>query len=195
MGKASGKGKKNNNTDIMAASLVYIVLGLILTINPGGFKNLICIAIAGLLVVMGVIRIIRFLISKDQSEIYRNDLVVGILLVILGVVFVVFVSVIIMVLGISVSISGLSKLQSSLEVKRMEEKNWVVFLVLAFINIALGLYLTFYPLKATNTMLRIVGICILISGVTDFIGKMYVSKKMKEYQADIQALEQDGKWM
>lgn len=200
MGFLSGKEKEktSGNMDMMVASLIYVVLGLILTINPMGFKSLVCFIIAGILVIMGVIRIVRFLIAKNQSSVYQNDLVVGIILLILGAVFGalinVLVSVIIMILGISVSISGLTKLQSSLEIKRMGENNWVTFLVIAIINIALGLWLTFSPLKATGAMLRLVGLCILISGLTDFISKVYVTKKMKEYQADMRALEQDGKW-
>lgn len=190
--------KKTIMPDITLVSLVYILAGLVLTINPMGTVNVICFAISGVFILMGLIRIIRFLTAKDNQELYRNDLVVGIILMIIGIVFSVLVStivsVIIVILGVSVLISGIFKLQSSLEMKRMGEKNWKSMLIIAIINIALGLFLASNPFKAKAMMIRIAGICILVSGLTDFVAKMYVSKKFKEYQADMKALEQEGTW-
>lgn len=193
--------KEENKTimpDITFISLIYILAGLVLTINPMGTVNVICFVISGVFILLGMIRVIRFLTAKDQQELYRNDLVVGIILMIIGIVFSVLirmiVSVIIAILGVSVLISGIFKLQSSLEMKRMKERNWKSMLIIAIINIALGIFLSTNPFKAKAMMIRIAGICILVSGLTDFIAKMYVSKKFKEYQADMKVLEQEGRW-
>ena len=190
--------KKTIMPDITLVSLVYILAGVVLTINPIGTVKFICFAISGVFILMGLIRIIRFLTAKDNQELYRNDLVLGIILLIIGIVFSVLinmiVSVIIMILGVSVLVSGLFKLQSSFEMKRMKEEKWISFMIIALVNIALGLFLASNPFQAKAMMIRVAGICILISGLTDFIAKMYVSKKFKEYQADMKALEQEGKW-
>ena len=60
------------------------------------------------------------------------------------------------------------------------------------VNIALGILLLSDVIGAAKLMIRVVGACMIYSGVTDLANIVYMSKKMSDYIKDMQALEQDG---
>lgn len=56
---------------------------------------------------------------------------------------------------------------------------------------AVGLLLVFNPFRAAKWMIRVVGICIALTGASDLISGIYFYRKMREYTKDMEALEQD----
>lgn len=195
------KEKKNRSQlkgfqlDRLLVSVMYIVAGTVLLLFPETTTKTICYMIAIVVMAFGLIKVITYLVKGLEQNMYKNDLVIGFMCFIFGIILIfkstIVISIIPILLGILVLISGFGKLQSSLDIKRMRNGNWMYFFVIALINVGLGLILIFNPFAVVKTMLRLVGICMLFSGITDIFGSVYMSKKLKNYLGDMAALEQD----
>jgi uncharacterized membrane protein HdeD (DUF308 family) len=80
-----------------------------------------------------------------------------------------------------VLISGLSKLQDVIDMNRMEYGNWVVMLVFALLNVALGVLLMCNPFESATILFRLIGIGLIFSGVTDVFTTCYFARKIRKY--------------
>ncbi len=186
---------KGIRLEMLISAVMYIIAGAILLLFPETTARTICYMIAIVIMAIGFIKIITYLVRGLEQNMYKNDLVVGLICFVLGFIFIfkvkLIISIIPILLGILVLISGFSKLQSSLDVKRMKNGNWMYFLIIALINIGLGLLCIFSPFKIAKTMIRLIGLAMIFSGITDLVGNVYMSRKLKNYLEDMAALEQD----
>lgn len=190
--KNKGKGFR---LELLLSSVMYVIAGAILLLFPETTARTICYLIAIVVMAIGLIKVLTYLARGLEQNMYKNDLVVGLVCFIIGLVLIfkvkAIISIIPILLGILVLISGFGKLQSSLDVKRMKNGNWTYFFIIALVNIALGLLCIFSPFKIAKTMIRLIGLAMLFSGITDLMGNIYMSKKLKNYLEDMAALEQD----
>lgn len=178
-------------------SVVMTVIGLVLTVAPQTALNLVCYGIATVLAVLGIVNIVGYLTSRTQDN-QTSLLVKGIVLLVLSGVITsligMILSMILSFLGFFVAVSGVQKFWNSILMKRANESSWAVIMVLAVVSVVLGMMLLFKPGKVTRFAIRIAGICVLYSGITDLISRYYVDKKTRAYREDMEALEQDGIW-
>jgi uncharacterized membrane protein HdeD (DUF308 family) len=177
------------------SAIMYVIIGLLLMLFPDSIAKSICYAIAVVIIVIGIIKIISFLMKDAQEGFARTGLVSGILFIIAGIFVIirakVIISIIPFVLGILILFSGISKLQNALQLRNYTRDNNDAMLVAAAVNIILGIILAFNPFRAAKFMLVILGICMVLTGLSDIIGGIYSYKKVKEYVQDMEALEQD----
>ncbi len=186
---------KTFKLDNILTAVLYVALGLLLMIFPESIAKTLCYTIATIVIAVGVIRIIGYFMKKEQEGYSRTGLVSGIVFVVLGVFIAVssraIISVIPFIMGICILISGFSKLQYVFQLdKYMNEKSKGMLLV-AIITIIVGIALVFNPFRAAKWMIRLVGVCIAFAGASDLITGIYFYRKMRNYEKDMEALEQD----
>lgn len=187
---------KSFKLETIISSIFYIISGAILLLFPETTAKSICYMIAIVIMAIGVVKVITYFVRGLEQNVYKNDLVIGLICIVIGIVIIykvrLIISIIPIILGVLVLVSGFRKLQSSIDVKRMKSGNGMYFLVIALINIGLGLILIFNPFEAAKTMFRLVGICLLFSGITDIIGDAYMSKKLKHYFKDMTPFDKEN---
>lgn len=175
--------------------ILIILLGIILFFNPATTTRTICYIIGMIIMAAGVIKIMLYFLTNFENNWQKNSFTSGAVLVMIGILFIAKVNLIIsivpFVMGIFVLLSGLGKLQAVFDLRRMKSDGWLGLLILAVINIALGILLFSDLIGAAKLMIRVVGACMIYSGVTDLVNVIYMSKKMSDYIKDMQALEQD----
>lgn len=183
--------------EAILTQILIILLGIILLFNPAATARTICYIIGTVIMAAGVIKILSYFLTNFENNWQKNSFVNGAVLVIVGILFVVKVKVIMsiipVIMGIFVLLSGLGKLQAVFDLKRIKSGGWIGLLIISIINIALGVFLLSDVIGAAKLMIRVVGACMIYSGVTDLINIVYMSKKMSDYMKDMQALEQDSK--
>ena len=96
-------------------------------------------------------------------------------------------------MGLLVLISGCSKLQDVIDMKRMECGNWVGMLILAIVNVIVGIVLVCNPFEAAVLLFRLIGLALIFSGVTDCAVIFYFARKMKHYFDDLERAQQHFK--
>lgn len=176
-------------------AILYVVLGILLVIFPVSIVKTLCYTIATVVIVIGLIRIISFFMKREQEGFMRTGVVSGAIFVLLGLFIAinsrVIISMIPFIIGIFVFISGFSKLQYTFCLKKYVNEKNNGMLILAVVTIIVGLLLIFNPFRAAKWMIRVVGICIALTGASDLISGIYFYRKMREYTKDMEALEQD----
>ncbi len=169
------KKKKDLKAKSTLASIVFIVFGLLLVIRPFSAVKFVCGIIALAAVIVGVIYLISFLKKRGTEQPYKHDLTIMIIsFVIAAVVYILAYSSFIFILlpyilGIIILISGIFKLQAAISVHKISEKGAKIQILIAIINIALGVFFIFFPFTISALMLVLVGIAMIFSGVTGLI--------------------------
>lgn len=179
--------------DTLFMGVLYILLGIVALVIPETMEKLLGFLIGVVLIVAGAVSMISYLLRDAHQNYYHNDFLHGLLGILLGIVVLYKVDIIIslvpFLLGTLVLVSGLSKLQDVIDLKRLEYGNWIFMLVLAVINIILGLILIFNPMAAATLLFRLIGIGLIFSGLTDCVTTIYFAGKIRNYFADMNAVD------
>ena len=91
-----------------------------------------------------------------------------------------------MFLGFMVLISGILKLQSSINLIRLKSESWHIPFALAWINIVYGIIMLINPF-GEGTFFFLLGIAFVFSGITDVIVTIMVSLRIKKVTEMIMA--------
>lgn len=189
------KELKGIKWEAVFTEILVILLGIILLFNPAATTRTICYIIGMIIMAVGVVKLMSYFLMNFEKNWQRNGFVTGIILIIIGIFFMINVKIIMsiipFIMGIFVILSGLRKLQTVFELRRIKSDKWLGMLIIAVINTALGILLLSNLIHAAKLMIRIVGACMIYSGVTDLVNVIYMSKRMSDYIKDMQALEQD----
>ncbi len=179
--------------DTLLMGVLYILLGIVALVIPETMERLLGFLIGAVLIIAGAVSMISYLLRDAHQNYYHNDFLHGLLGILLGIVVLYKVDIIIslvpFLLGTLVLVSGLSKLQDVIDLKRLEYGNWIFMLVLAIINIALGLVLIFNPMAIANLLFRLLGVGLIFSGITDCATTIYFAGKIRNYFAEMNAID------
>ena len=179
--------------DTLLMGVLYILLGIVALVIPETMERLLGFLIGTVLIIAGAVSMISYLLRDAHQNYYHNDFLHGLLGILLGIVVLYNVDIIISLvprlLGTLVLVSGLSKLQDVIDLKRMEYGNWIFMLVLAIINVTLGLVLIFNPMAIAELLFRLIGIGLIFSGITDCITTVYFARKIRNYLAEVNAVD------
>lgn len=179
--------------DALFMGMLYILLGIVALVIPETMERLLGFLIGAVLIIAGAVSMISYLLRDAHQNYYHNDFLHGLLGILLGVVVLYKVDIIIslvpFLLGTLVLVSGLSKLQDVIDLKRLEYGNWILMLVLAVINIVLGLVLIFNPMAAATLLFRLLGVGLIFSGITDCVTTIYFAGKIRSYFAEMNAVD------
>ena len=179
--------------DALLTGALYILLGVVALVIPETMERLLGYLIGVVLILAGAVSMISYLLRDAHQNYYHNDFLHGLIGIVLGIMILYKVNIIIslvpVALGVLVLVSGLSKLQDVIDFKRMEYGNWIVMLVLAIINIVLGLILIFNPMETASFLFRLLGVGLIFSGVTDCFTTLYFAGKIRNYLAEMNAID------
>lgn len=179
--------------DTLLMGVLYILLGVVALVIPETMERLLGFLIGVVLIIAGAVSMISYLLRDAHQNYYHNDFLHGLLGILLGIVVLykaeIIISLVPFLLGTLVLVSGLSKLQDVIDLKRLEYGNWIFMLVLAIINIVLGLILIFNPMAVAELLFRLLGVGLIFSGITDCATTLYFAGKIRDYFADLNAVD------
>ncbi len=179
--------------DALLMGVLYILLGIVALVIPETMERLLGFLIGVVLIIAGAVSMISYLLRDAHQNYYHNDFLHGLLGIALGIVVLYKVDIIIslvpLLLGALVLVSGLSKLQDVIDLKRLEYGNWILMLVLAVINITFGLVLIFHPMAVAALLFRLLGVGLIFSGLTDCVTTIYFAGKLRSYFEELNAID------
>ena len=178
--------------DALLTGILYILLGIVALVIPETMERTLGYLLAVVLILAGAVSMIGYLLRDAYQNYYHNDFLHGLLGIGAGILVLFKVDLIIalipFLLGILVLVSGCSKLQDVIDMKRMGYGNWVIMLVFAVCNVVLGILLMCNPFKSAVLVFRLIGIGLIFSGVTDCFTTCFFARKIKNYLATLQTL-------
>lgn len=181
---------KNSKISLISG-LVFFILGIIIFLNPELLVKTISYGLGGLLILIGIYKTVNYYIQdKRLGIVNRNEIAFGITAIILGIVFIFLADAIELLLRFIVGgwlvIAGLNKIVSTFYTTDRNSKFYSL-LVVGFILIGIGLYI----ILVSNLALSIIGLFMMIYGITDFIS--YFVYKNNIVNSDLDNLLNDNK--
>ena len=184
---------KEMKWDALLTGILYILLGLVALIVPETMQKALGYLLGVVLIVAGAVSMISYLLRDAHQSYYHNDFLHGLIGIVAGILVLNKIEFIIaaipFMLGVLVLISGCGKLQSVIDMKRMEYGNWVVMLIFALVNIAFGILLMCNPFQWGVLLFRLLGLGLVFSGVTDCVVTVYLAAKIKRYVQEMNAVD------
>lgn len=161
----------NGKKGLIAASLVYVVLGLVLLFFPDLTTSLICTLAGFLLLAYGLVSIFSFFASNNGGFAFQFELIVGVFAAILGGLFLLkphmLLSILPVIFGLYILVDGLSNLKRGLDMRSYGYAGWTATLVMSVVSMSLGGVILWNPFSTHLLLVRIIGGSFLYEGLTD----------------------------
>ena len=182
--------------NLILLAVIFIALGIVLILWPGATMKTICYLLAAMLLAIGVVSLINYLRKDISGIIYCYDLVVGLCAILGGILVIVKVDkltdLIPAVLGFLVTMSGIMKMQNSVDMLRLGHGTWHVAFAMAIVNIVAGIVLLMNPFEAAQILIMCLGIALVYSGITDLYVTISISRRLSRLKTEIVVAEDDS---
>ena len=176
---------KSIKKTMLVISIMYIVLGTMIIVKKEESSFLVMEILSFGLLASGLISIIKYF-TTDVKERYKgDDFVIGSLLLSIGAMVYFtrdnFSSIGDKILALAVIISGLHKFQDLFDLKAVGVKQTPIYLFGFVICFTLGILLLLDAIHTSNVKVVLLGLGLLISGISDIISNFYVSSEIYKY--------------
>ena len=172
------------NLSSMATSLVELIIGILLLINPIGFTSGIIIAFGVVLMIMGIHKTVKYFRTEPEEAAVSQILVKGLLMLLAGAFcafnshwFIATFPVLTLVYGVVVLITGITKVQWTIDIIRMKRSKWFWAAISAAISIVCGVVIITSPFSTTAVLWMFIGISLIVEAVFDMIGSIFGNRE------------------
>lgn len=168
---------KSIRNSLIFTSLLYIVLGLVLVVQPGLSLGVARLFIGGVTLIYGVVRIVSYKRSGQQD---RFELFVGILLALLGLFMLVWLQFLMalvpLFLGVYILVDSVGAVKRSLDMKSLGfDRWWISCLVAALLGVC-GLVMIFDPFGTLEGLVMFIGFGFLFDGVYTLVNTILLER-------------------
>lgn len=162
----------------LAISILLIVLALFLIFKPIQSLNFIMIFLGVILTLNGIVHTISYFSTPNEYKMLSFELVQGVVCIVLGLVFVCNPSLInsflTYIIGAWILIESVIKIQMALNLKSMENSNWMITLLLGVVTLILGITIIFNPFATIVAVTTVTGVILLISEIMTIIETVFI---------------------
>ncbi len=189
--------KKNNNMkmDIVFLSLGMIITGILFVLFPETTQKTICYIIAGILAVLGIVKLITYF-RRDRMEVFTSyDLVAAAVMLIISVYVFLrpegLIGMLYTIISFIIIADGFLKLQYSIDLLRIKSSMWLMLIIAAVVTIIAGIVVLLNPFTAAKVLMIFTGVVLIFQGAVNIITVIFLSKRvshireaMAEYTAE-----------
>ena len=174
------------NLGSVAMSLAEIIIGILLLVNPVAFTSGIIVAFGIVLMIMGIGTTIKYFRTEPEEAAVGQVLVKGLLTLLAGAFcafnshwFIATFPVLTLVYGVVILITGITKVQWTIDIIRMKRSKWFWAAISAAISILCGIVIITSPFSTTAILWMFIGISLIVEAVFDMIGGIFGNREKK----------------
>ena len=175
----------------MAISLVEVIIGILLLVNPIEFTSGIIIAFGILLIMMGIHKIAKYFHTEPMAAAIGQALTKGLLALLVGAFcafnshwFLATFPVLTLVYGAGILVAGIVKLQWTVDMIRMKRSKWFWMAISAAISIVCGITVIADPFRTTAVLWMFIGITLIVDAGFDMIGSIFGNREKPEHTTE-----------
>lgn len=154
-------------------SLLTVVIGILIIIEPDWTLKITSYLIGGILSVRGLFLIVNYFIEKGYNNFFNNNLLSGVVSLLVGLIFLFtgqnLLSFFRLALGAIIIYCALSRINLSIKLHSASIKNWFIPLILSLVSLILGSFLLFNE----NSAILLAGWFLIISGLFNTISDIF----------------------
>lgn len=173
--------KRSMNGIIM--SLVELIIGILLLINPVGFTSGIIIVFGIILMFCGLVNIVKYFRAEPEDAAAKQLLAKGLAELLVGAFcafrshwFVVTFPVLTLIYGVVILFAGLTKVQWAVDMLRLKRKKWFLAMISAAVSIVCGVVIITSPFSSTAVLWMFTGISLIVEAVFDIMAAIFGNK-------------------
>lgn len=190
---------KSIKYNLLSSAVLCILLGIVLLVYPDTSLTIVCRAVGVIVLITGLGFVGSYLRVGKTRWFGKVELVFGSIFAILGGFIVLYplgiISIVPLVFGILLVYHGIANMKQAFELRQYKDNGWWLPVLIAASTIALGVVIMKNPFGTIETLMRIIGVCILYDGLmnTMLVGRFVKSirnfRKIEEAEAAEQAEE------
>lgn len=169
---------KRSTNSIIISSILSIIVGIIMVINPEMSIRTISIVISIYIILYGIL-LIALDIKANFYYIPFNGFLSGILSIILGIVLLskpnILSVIITIIIGSFILLQSIESITLALTI-RSKKTPWIMLLFLGFVDLLAGILVLFNPFEAMISIVMFIGLMIIVHSVIT-IGTMLLVKR------------------
>lgn len=172
-----------------AVSIVYIIVGLIMLLNPSFISDAVNYVIGVLVIIYGLIYSIS-LYQKREIEMYgKFDFLAGIICISFGLFLILnpdtLGSLIPFCAGVIILMDAIRFIINSIRLKKLEFKSWIINLIVGLIFLGFAIAIIVKAKDISFLLIRFIGAFLIIDAVLDFFTEIRfrkLEKKKEKYE-------------
>ena len=180
-----------------AISIVYIILGLLMILNPSFISNAINYVIGFLIILYGVVYIINLLTKKEEYILNRFNFFSGVMCISFGLFLVLNPEILQKLIpfcgSIIIFVDAIFQIKNAVVLKKNNYKYWYVNLIIALLFIGFAVFIMIKAEAITNFLIGVIGAVLLIDAILDIYSTIILNKTVKKIVSADRILEADTK--
>lgn len=175
--------KLDKNMEALVLCIFEVVVGVLLLINPIGFTAAIIVGTGAVLVVLGIVDIVGYFRMNPDEAAKKNGLSKGLTFVIVGLFcmikpkwFITTFPLFTVFYGVIILLSGIGKIQWSVDMLRKNQKYWYVAMIGAVLSLLFAILILTDPFASTAVLWTFIAISLIIAAVVDILAFIFGRK-------------------
>lgn len=176
--------QKSSEINKLILALCELILGVVLLINPVGFTSAIIIILGILLFVAGILSTIRYFKETPEEAAKGQNLTYALLEMIAGLFcmfksnwFIVTFPLLTVLYGVITLITGVSKVQWTVDFIRIKADKWFLAAISAVITIVCAVVILCNPFSSTMVLWTFIAITLIAEAVFDVITAIFAKSE------------------
>ena len=165
-----GSDIKRSAWSAVIESLALIVLGILFIILQETMVRVLAYIIGVFFIVKGGFQIITYFMEKGQNDFFNNNLLSGVVAILIGVAALVvgedIATVFRVILGIIIIYESLTRINTALKLASANIDTWKYILIVALLILVIGIFITFN----SGAVITLIGWMMILTGVIGIIG-------------------------
>ena len=170
---------KNNLSPVLVA-LAQLVVGIVLLSRPEDLTALVIMIVGILLMVGGLVSVVRYFRTEAEKAAVGQELAKGLCMIAAGAFcafrsgwFMETFAVLAMLYGIVILVTGISKVQWTVDMLRLKKPKWYFAAIGAVLTLGCGVLVVLNPFQTANALWIFLGIALIVEAVVDGVALIF----------------------
>ena len=149
---------------------MILILGVLFIAWPDITVVVVANILGAVFIINGIYQIINFFVVKGQTDFFNNNLLTGVISVLIGIAAIVIgediAKIFRVIIGIWMIYEALVRVNTAIKLNAAGVKVWSYILIIALVMLALGIFVTFN----TGAVVQLIGWVMVITGIVGIVG-------------------------
>lgn len=161
---------KHSAWSAVIESLALIVLGILFIVLQDAMVQVLAYIIGVFFIVKGGFQIITYFMEKGQNDFFNNNLLSGVVAILIGVAALVIgediATVFRVILGVIIIYESLTRINIALKLASANIDTWKYILIIALLILVIGIFITFN----SGAVITMIGWMMILTGIIGIVG-------------------------
>lgn len=176
-----------------AVSIIYIVIGIIMLLNPKFICDAVNYIIGSLVMLYGIIYLINLYQKREYELLNKFNFLAGVMCISFGVFLIlnsnVLMSLIPFCTGVIIFIDAIFQLRHSFTLKQLGNRYWTINLGVGVVFLLFAIFIMIKSNDISHLLIRFIGGMLIVDAIMDFYTYFALKRNSKSSSENIKVIE------